>query len=422
MPLLSVVIPVRGKWDLTRDCLRGLAAHGPSGLFEVIVVDNASADATPAECPGLGRDLFGRNFRFLRQESNVNFGPACNLGAEAAGGSLLFFLNNDTLVTPGWLPPLLEAAALPGTAGVGPLLAYPDDSVQHLGIAINPAGDKLGHLYARLPVAHRLARKARVFPAITAAALLLPAARFREAGGFYPEFVNGFEDVDLCLRLTSGGDVMRVVPESRVYHLESQTPKRHDADLSNSRLLTSRWNLADFTNLEAVAAEDGYVLAVEPRLDIRLTPHPSRLPGLLKGMRGPRGIDLQAAWDTLADEPYWEEGYAMLGQALEGAGLREEAFRIAYHGLLMNPTLAGHERLLRAARALDGSRDLAEEIRELEASFAREKERILDEAGHAARLETILAVLRGKGKSSLAARYGEAAALAARLRQAWRAE
>ena len=124
MPTLSVVIPVHNKWELTAACLRSLAEHTPGGDVAVIVVDNASADDTSGACPALGSSLFGRRFRYRRFENNRNFGPACNAGAALADSDLLFFLNNDTLLTPGWLPPLQDAlAAEPDLVGVGPLLA-----------------------------------------------------------------------------------------------------------------------------------------------------------------------------------------------------------------------------------------------------------------------------------------------------------
>ena len=261
MPTLSVVIPVHNKWELTAACLRSLAEHTPGGDVAVIVVDNASADDTSGACPALGSSLFGRRFRYRRFENNRNFGPACNAGAALADSALLFFLNNDTLLTPGWLPPLQDAlAAEPDLVGVGPLLAYPDDTVQHLGIVITPAGDSIGHLYAGLPLAHPLARRRRRFPAITGAALMVSRALFLEAGGFCEAYVNGFEDVDFCLALAENGGVMSVIPESRVIHFESQTPQRRDHDEDNGRLLRARRDLSRFVNMPALAEEDDYVL------------------------------------------------------------------------------------------------------------------------------------------------------------------
>ena len=286
MPTLSVVIPVHNKWELTAACLRSLAEHTPGGDVAVIVVDNASADDTSGACPALGSSLFGRRFRYRRFENNRNFGPACNAGAALADSDLLFFLNNDTLLTPGWLPPLQDAlAAEPDLVGVGPLLAYPDDTVQHLGIVITPAGGSIGHLYAGLPLAHPLARRRRRFPAIPGAARMVSRALFLEAGGFCEAYVNGFEDVDFCLALAENGGVMSVIPESRVIHFESQTPQRRDHDEDNGRLLRARRDLSRFVNMPALAEEDDYVLRVEPDLQVRFGVPEERRKALLRRRR-----------------------------------------------------------------------------------------------------------------------------------------
>ena len=58
----SVIIPVFNQWELTRACLKALAATTEGKAIEVIVVDNASSDETPEACPILGERLFGKFF------------------------------------------------------------------------------------------------------------------------------------------------------------------------------------------------------------------------------------------------------------------------------------------------------------------------------------------------------------------------
>ncbi len=90
-PAISVVIPVFNKWELTKACLESLAQHTPSGVVEVIVVDNGSTDETAHALAPLGKQLFGDLFAPIRWEENRNFGPACNAGAAAARAPMLFF-------------------------------------------------------------------------------------------------------------------------------------------------------------------------------------------------------------------------------------------------------------------------------------------------------------------------------------------
>ena len=138
-PTVSIIIPVRNQWKLTEACLRSLAEHTPQDDIQILVMDNGSTDDTSTQCAPLGAALFGSRFRHIPLGHNRNFGPACNEGAHAADADYLFFLNNDTLLTAGWLPPLLDAfARQPDLGATGPLLLYPDGRVQHAGVTFTP--------------------------------------------------------------------------------------------------------------------------------------------------------------------------------------------------------------------------------------------------------------------------------------------
>ena len=106
----------------------------------MIVVDNASTDETPA--------LLGRfeNLRVVRNDRNLGFGGACNRGISLARGEFVCFLNDDTLVTPGWLDVLLETArAQPRCGGVGAKLVHPSGLLQEAGGIIWRDGSNSGY-------------------------------------------------------------------------------------------------------------------------------------------------------------------------------------------------------------------------------------------------------------------------------------
>ncbi|MDE7241303.1 glycosyltransferase family 2 protein [Desulfovibrio sp.] len=349
-PAVSVVIPVHGNFALTRDCLKSLARTAGQPL-EVIVADNGSTDETPRELRALGSALFGPLFRHIRFEENRNFAPACNAGARAASADFVFFLNNDTVLTQGWLPPLLRRfRSVPRLGAAGPLLTYADGTVQHLGVAFKP-GYKLGHLYKGLPATHPLAQKRRFFKALTAAALLMPRGLFLSAGGFDEGFVNGYEDVDLSLRLTSAGLSLASVPESRVIHLESKTPTRFAHEEANGLRLLGKWRLDRLVDMPDHVAADGYALTVMPELELRLTTNPAVSAELLAKLET---FDPALCRELLEKEPLWEEGYSLLGAHLENSGQAAEALEL-YRGAARcknSCSFQDYERILRVETAL----------------------------------------------------------------------
>lgn len=234
----SIIIPVYNNWEYTRQCLLSLEAEGYRQQAEVIVVDNASTDATAtrlkSEFPWV---------KVIRNEQNLGFAKACNRGAETARGKYLVFLNNDTKVQKGWLEALIAACeGEAGTGIVGSKLLYPDGRLQHAGVEISYPGAAFpihaGHLRYGQPDAPDARREV---DAVTGAAMLVPRAVFYELGGFEEVYQNGFEDVDLCLKARAGGYRIIYEPASRAIYYESKTPGRFDNEIKNINILHRRW-------------------------------------------------------------------------------------------------------------------------------------------------------------------------------------
>ena len=208
---------------------------------EVLVVDNGSRRAVSSilDAAFLGEP----RVRVLHQARNLNFATGSNLGCAEGTGDTVVFLNNDTRVRPGWLAPLVAALRDDATLGAQPLLLYPDGTVQSAGTAF--PGD--GGLPAALLAGHAAADAVGVapirLPVVTAAALAMRVPDVVALRGFDPLYVNGFEDVDLCLRAVEArpGGAFAVVTDAVVTHDESRTPGRGRRIQQNRRIFLDRW-------------------------------------------------------------------------------------------------------------------------------------------------------------------------------------
>lgn len=236
MTTCSLVIPVHNRAALTKQCLDTLlASSAETAEVEILVVDDASTDSTPDMLAA-----YGDRIRVVRHEGNAGFGIACNDGAAAASGDWLVLLNNDTLAQPGWLDALLAYARPRERLGfAGSKLLFADNTIQHAGVVFSHRGHPL-HVYSGFPDSHPAVNKSRQFQAVTAACALIRRDLFQEAGSFDPEFMNGYEDVDLCLRLRRLGYENHYCHESVLYHLESAT-RGEAIDERNLRLFLARW-------------------------------------------------------------------------------------------------------------------------------------------------------------------------------------
>jgi GT2 family glycosyltransferase len=215
----SVIIPAFNKADFTFQCLRSLVREVDFAETEVLVVDNASTDETPELL-----SHFGGLVRVIRNEENRGFVDACNQGAAAARGRYLVFLNNDTVVLPGWLEALVETAERDARAGaVGSLLLYPDGRVQEAGAVLWSDGAAYHYGWGKSPDDRRLAF-AREVDYCSGASLLVRRELFERLGGFDRRYAPAYyEDTDICMGVRALGYKVVYQPRSRLYHFEGAT-------------------------------------------------------------------------------------------------------------------------------------------------------------------------------------------------------
>jgi GT2 family glycosyltransferase len=199
--LLSILIVNFNTRNWLRDCLASLFATLPAASFEVLVLDNASADDSVARAMALGLPV-----RWTRLETNVGFAPGNNQLAAQARGEFLCLLNPDTTLTADCLTPLVQyLRAHSDVAIVGPHHLGADGHWQlTFGAPVTLASE---FLYALNPKAF-WARYPADSPAspldvawLAGSCLVFRASLLQDLDGLFdPRFFLNDEDIDLCRR------------------------------------------------------------------------------------------------------------------------------------------------------------------------------------------------------------------------------
>ncbi|NCU38321.1 glycosyltransferase [Candidatus Saccharibacteria bacterium] len=242
VPIVSIVIAIYGKIDYTIRCLASIALNSPGAAFEVIIIDDCSPDDSFEVLSKV------KGIRLLRNEHNLGFILSCNKGATSAKGDFLYFLNNDTVVTPDWLDELLRTfSEFPGTGLAGSKLIYPDGRLQEAGGIIWQDGRawNFGRYQDPLLPVYNYAREVDY---CSGASIMVPKAVFEEMGGFDEYFLPAYcEDADLALKIRDRGYRVIYQPLSVVVHFEGITSGTDTTQgiksyqVENTKKLLERW-------------------------------------------------------------------------------------------------------------------------------------------------------------------------------------
>lgn len=239
---LSCIVPLYNCLPLTQAMLASLRATLPADLpHEIILVDDGSTDGTRewlATLPVAGP------IRVVLNDKNLGYAASNNRAATGAQGELLALLNNDLVLSRGWLEPMLAVwRRLGPQAGlIGNVQrAAATGELDHAGIRINLKGKPEHDRRPPALPALRPRSAYRRVAAVTGACVLLSRELFLELNGFSTLYRNGGEDVDLSFRAAAQGRVNAVALRSVVEHHVSSSPNRKLRDEQNSYQLTLAW-------------------------------------------------------------------------------------------------------------------------------------------------------------------------------------
>ncbi|MFN3354263.1 MAG: glycosyltransferase, partial [Brevundimonas sp.] len=231
-PNIRLVIPTRDQPELLTRCVTsvlGMAADPDAIEVQIIAhrVDAAASVAISAlaDKPAVRVHAFDEPFNWSRM-NNIH-------ARDAAAETLLVFANDDMeMLTPGWDDHLAALLNEPDVGIVGARLLYPDNSIQHAGVALGanrgrPVHEGLGRPALQGGPDERWCRRRQV-AAVTGAFLALREDLFRRLGGFDERLAVGYSDLDLCLKARAAGAAVVYEPSIELIHHESPTRGRND--------------------------------------------------------------------------------------------------------------------------------------------------------------------------------------------------
>lgn len=228
---VSVIIVNYFAGDCLIDCVRSALRQ----CGQVVIVDNSASDPADDTLDVL-RSVFGGNSRvmLLPQIANLGFAAACNIGAGAADGEWLLFLNPDCVLAENAVSKLLKAMNAHPEAGMaGGLVLNPDGSEQAGCRRAVPTPwrsfvrafglSRLSHRYPRLFAGYELHGEPlpmgpEPVEAISGACMLVREAAMDEVGLLDDAYFMHCEDLDWCMRFRRSGWQVLFVPDARVTH------------------------------------------------------------------------------------------------------------------------------------------------------------------------------------------------------------
>lgn len=270
---LSVVIPSKDNVEALKRCIRSVQAqYGKREgelACEVVVVDNGSADKARADLEAWLEGQKGADgivYRYIYRKMPFHFSRMCNIGAKAAVGEALLFLNDDVEMEGDgdtWngagdgtgkdsgghrkrrciLEEMYNRAKRRFTGAVGVKLFYPGSRrMQHAGIVNLRLGPvhKLQFQEDDTDYFYGWNRRERNVIAVTGACLAVERKKYEEVGGFPEELPVAFNDVDFCFSLFEKGYYQVVLQDAELYHYESMSRGNDDSREKLERLLGER--------------------------------------------------------------------------------------------------------------------------------------------------------------------------------------
>jgi GT2 family glycosyltransferase/MoaA/NifB/PqqE/SkfB family radical SAM enzyme/Flp pilus assembly protein TadD len=356
--LVSIVILTRNELRYTKECVHSIRRHTPEP-HEILFVDNGSKDGTISWLRTLVKE--NPKYQLIQNENNLGFARGCNQGLKAATGEYLLLLNNDVVVTEGWLSGLKECLqSSPKIGIVGPMTNQISgiQKIEKAGYRSLEGLDEYARGF-RGKNRHRRIECRR----LVGFCMLFRRRLIDEIGFLDESFGTGnFEDDDFCLRAELAGYRNTIAGDVFIHHYGSRSFIGNQVDYGKSMKGNHKRFLEKWNTLDPQSVEGKRYLSLRgretARLDYEKGQAKKAVDRLLAVIR--LGVEAQESYYDLAevflDAKQYDQAlgvlnqipgsdpdgrkYAHWGYCQEGLANPMEADRLAEQALSLNPSNA----------------------------------------------------------------------------------
>ena len=264
-PAVDIVIPTLNNLTYLKECIESIRTC-TDRPYKIIVVNSGTQSS---EWLDQQMDVV-----HVKLTERAHFATACNRGVAAGDSPYICLLNDDTIVSQGWLDAMVREAAKPGVGAVGPLSNCDIGWLHNEQIVVNNQrgeqvrlvpGMVMDQVRDAIPQIRAYTHAKQVVPREWVAfyATLIPRAAWDSVGPMDEEFLSGCEDTDYCKRLVAAGYTIRQTYDSFVFHFGAQTRRQAEEsdrdgyvqeDVHNHRLLAQKYGTCEYMP-PAVAAK-----------------------------------------------------------------------------------------------------------------------------------------------------------------------
>ena len=222
-PKISIIAVNFHQPEVTIELLESLKNINAYSNLEVVLVDLEQSSDSAKKYHGVYPELI-----YLPVNSNPGFAGANNIGRNQASGEMLFFLNNDTVVTANLLSTLVQVLLNNPEIGiVSPVIRYHSEPEKIQFAGAEEISLKTGRNYTHQQVPEGSETDWRSSAFIHGAAMMISASLFDQLGSFNESYFLYYEEYDLAMKAKIAGKKLALATEAEVFHKASVSTGRN---------------------------------------------------------------------------------------------------------------------------------------------------------------------------------------------------